>query len=38
MIFRAAAVDQPTNLHSGRALGGANLTVGPWRRRYLELG
>src|SRR5215831_1145665 len=38
MVFRAAAVDQPTNLQSGRALGCSNLTVGKWRRRYLEWG
>ena len=38
MILRAAAVDQPTNLHIGRELGCSNLTVGKWRRRYLELG
>jgi transposase len=38
MVFRAAAVDQPTNLHIGRELGCSNLTVGKWRRRYLELG
>ena len=38
MILRAAAVDQPTNLHIGRELGCSNLTVGKWRRRYLALG
>jgi hypothetical protein len=38
MVFRAAAVDQPTNLHIGHELGCANLTVGQWRRRSLELG
>lgn len=38
MVLRAAAVDQPTNLHIGRELGCSNLTVGKWRRRYLELG
>src|SRR6266446_8375189 len=38
MILRAAAVDQPTNLHIGRELGCANLTVGTWRRRYLGMG
>ena len=38
MVLRAAAVDQPTNLHIGRELGGSNLTVGQWRRRYLALG
>src|SRR5437899_3622759 len=35
MILRAAAADQPTNLHIGRELGCSNLTVGTWRRRYL---
>lgn len=38
IILRAAAVDQPSNLHIGRELGCSNLTVGKWRRRYLELG
>ena len=38
IILRAAAVDQPTNLHIGRELGCSNLTVGKWRRRYLALG
>jgi transposase len=38
MVLRAAAVDQPTNLQIGRELGCSNLTVGKWRRRYLELG
>src|ERR1700704_6542051 len=38
MVLRAAAVDQPTNLHIGHGLGCSNLTVGKWRRRYLELG
>ena len=38
MVLRAAAVDQPTNLHIGRELGCSNLTVGKWRRRYLALG
>src|SRR6266478_8491033 len=38
MISRAAAVEQPTNLHIGHELGCSNLTVGKWRRRYLELG
>jgi transposase len=37
-VLRAAAVDQPTNLQIGRELGCSNLTVGKWRRRYLELG
>ena len=31
-------MDQPTNLHIGHELGCSNLTVGKWRRRYLELG
>jgi transposase len=38
IILRAAAVDQPTNLHISRELGCANLTVGTWRRRYLAQG
>ena len=38
MVLRAAAVDQPTNLHIGHELGCSNLTVGKWRRRYLALG
>jgi transposase len=38
MILRAAAVDQPTNLHIGRELGCSTLTVGKWRRRSLALG
>ena len=38
MVLRAAAVDQPTNLQIGRELGCSNLTVGKWRRRYLERG
>ena len=38
MVLRAAAVDQPTNRQIGRELGGSNLTVSKWRRRYLELG
>ena len=38
MVLRAAAVDQPTNLQIGRELECSNLTVGKWRRRYLELG
>ena len=38
MVLRAAAVDQPTNLRIGRELGCSNLTVGKWRRRYVELG
>jgi transposase len=38
IVLRAAAVDQPTNLHIGRELGCSNLTVGKWRRRYSHLG
>src|SRR5262249_10878975 len=38
IVLRAAAVDQPTNVHIGRELGCSNLTVGKWRRRYLALG
>src|SRR2546427_9052355 len=38
MVLRAAAMDEPTNLHIGQELGCSNLTVGKWRRRYLELG
>lgn len=38
IVLQAAAVDQPTNLHIGREVGCSNLTVGKWRRRYLELG
>jgi transposase len=38
IILRAAAADQPTNLHISRELGCSNLTVGKWRRRYLAQG
>ncbi len=38
MIVRAAELSSPTNLTIGRELGCSNLTVGKWRRRYLELG
>ena len=38
MSLRAAAVEQPTNLHIGHELGCSNLTVGTWRRRDLALG
>src|SRR2546422_1052218 len=38
MVLRAAAVEQPTHLQIGHELGCSNLTVGTWRRRYLELG
>jgi hypothetical protein len=38
LVLRAAAMDQPTNLHIGHELGGANRTGGTWRRRSLALG
>ena len=38
MVLRAAELDRPTNLKIGHELGCANLTVGKWRRRYLDLG
>jgi transposase len=38
MILRAAELDRPTNLQIGHELGCSNLTVGKWRRRYLDLG
>jgi len=38
IVLRAAAVDQPTNVHISREVGCANLTVGTWRRRSLALG
>jgi hypothetical protein len=38
MVLRAAAVDQPTTLHIGRALRCSHLTVGKWRQRSLALG
>ena len=38
MILRAAELDRPTNLQIGHELGCSNLTVGTWRRRYLDLG
>src|SRR5437870_6185878 len=38
MILRAAALDRPTNRTIGRALSCANLTVGKWRRRYVDRG
>lgn len=38
IVLRAAQLDRPTNLTIGHELGCSNLTVGKWRRRYLELG
>src|SRR5712691_6941296 len=38
MILRAAALDRPTNLQIGHELGCSNLTVGKWRRRYVDRG
>ena len=38
IVLRAADLDRPTNLKIGPELGCANLTVGKWRRRYLDLG
>src|SRR6266702_596477 len=38
IVLRAAELDRPTNLKIGHELGCANLTVGKWRRRYLDLG
>lgn len=38
VILRAAEWDKPTNLKIGHELGCSNLTVGKWRRRYLNLG
>jgi hypothetical protein len=38
IVLRAAALDRPTNLKIGHALGCSNLTVGKWRRRSLALG
>ncbi len=37
MLLRAAELDRPTNLQIGHELGCANLTVGTWRRRSLDL-
>src|SRR5438876_8494946 len=38
IVLRATELDRPTNLTIGHELGGSNLTVGQWRRRYLALG
>src|SRR2546428_2098274 len=38
IVLRAAELDRPTNLKIGHELGCSNLTVGKWRRRYLDLG
>ena len=38
IVFRAAELDRSTNLTISHELGCSNLTVGKWRRRYLELG
>jgi transposase len=38
MVLRAAELDRPTNLQIAHELGCSNLTVGKWRRRYLDLG
>jgi transposase len=38
IILRAAELDRPTNLKISHELGCSNLTVGKWRRRYLDLG
>src|SRR5713101_552224 len=38
LVLRAAELDRPTNLKIGHELGCSNLTVGKWRRRYLDLG
>ena len=38
IVLRAAALDRPTNLKIGHELSCSNLTVGTWRRRYLDLG
>lgn len=38
IVVRAADLDRPTTLKIGHALGCANLTVGTWRRRSLDLG
>jgi transposase len=38
VILRAGDPERPPNVKIGRELGCANLTVGKWRRRYLELG
>jgi transposase len=38
IVLRAAELDRPTNLKISHELGCSNLTVGKWRRRYLDLG
>ncbi len=38
IILRAGDLDKPTNVKIGRELGCSNLTVGKWRRRYLDVG
>ena len=38
IVLRAAELDRPTNVKIGHELGCSNLTVGKWRRRYLDLG
>jgi transposase len=38
IVLRAAELNRPTNLKIGHELGCSNLTVGKWRRRYLDLG
>ncbi len=38
IVLRAAELDRPTNLKIGHELSCSNLTVGTWRRRYLDLG
>src|SRR2546426_12508501 len=38
IVLSAAELDRPTNLKIGHELGCSNLTVGKWRRRYLDLG
>jgi transposase len=38
IVLRAAELDRPTNLKIGHELSCSNLTVGKWRRRYLDLG
>jgi len=38
IVLKAAELARPTNLKIGHELGCSNLTVGKWRRRYLDLG
>ena len=38
IVLKAAQLDRPTNLKIGHDLGCSNLTVGKWRRRYLDRG